>query len=301
MAIPDSRGKSPFGNLRGLTGRTATPTPIRMIAPVTRAIGSLLVSLCLWAVGLPAQAYDATEDFTYAPSQPLAGLNGGTGWLDAWSGSGTAEIASPSLDFPGQSESGNKAVLPTNGSTYTLFRQLSQTVDGTSFSSASFSFLFNLTGIDFVTGIRFAGLSFFSGATELIYFGKPGNTTDIGIHKYSGGETIYGVSTSFSGATVFFFQANFSLSSGGNSTVSVTLSNNTGPSGTQIANWDNLDLGTGFSFDRIRLIRDTALSGAVNPEFDEIQLSAIPEPSTVGLGTLALAAALAVGRRRKTR
>ena len=227
------------------------------------------------------QALVTTENFDYTSGSQLAGQNGGSGWGGAWSGSTTATVQSPGLDFPGRVETGNKAVMGTNFSTYSLFRTLGTNVSGLTASSATLSFLFNLTGNDVDTGIRFAGLSLFSGASELIYFGKPGNTTEIGIHKYSGGEEILGVDASFSSSTVFLFEADFVLNTFGNSTVTVKVSDNSG-GGTLLQTWSNLSLGSGFQFDQIRLIRDSALDSGIDPEFDEISLNAVPEPSTLG-------------------
>jgi len=254
------------------------------------AVASIAVS------SLSAHALIATEAFAYTAAQQLSGLNGGSGWSGAWTGSSTATIQSPSLDFPGRTETGNKAVLGNSNSTYTLFRSLASTVSGSTASTASLSFLFNLTGNDADTGIRFAGLSLFTGTTELIFFGKPGNTTEIGIEKYAGGTEVLGVDTSFSSSTVFLFEADFVLNTIGNSFVTVKVSDNSN-SGTLLSTWSNLSLGSGFEFNQIRLIRDFALDSGINPEFDEISISAIPEPSAVAL--LAVAAVIGLARRRR--
>ena len=187
-------------------------------------------------------------------------------------------------------------MLGNSNSTYTLFRSLASTVSASTASTASLSFLFNLTGNDADIGIRFAGLSLFTGTTELIFFGKPGNTTEIGIEKYAGGTEVRGVDTSFSSSTVFLFEADFVLNTIGNSFVTVKVSDNSN-GGTLLSTWSNLSLGSGFEFNQIRLIRDFALDSEINPEFDEISISAIPEPSAVAL--LAVAAVIGLARRRR--
>jgi len=259
----------------------------------------LLSLAALLGLTLSVHAFDAVETFDYTPGSALNGQNGGTGWDGAWFGSSTPTVESPNLDFPDSSEQGNKAVLPYDspfGSTYTIFRELGTTVSGATATTASFSFLFNLTGNDEETGIRFAGLSLFSGTgTELLFFGKPGNTTEVGIEKYAGGTLVRGVDTSFSSSTVFLFEADFVLSPDANSTVTVTLSSNAGD-GTLLATWSDLSLGTGFSFDHIRLIRDYALDSDINPEVDEVKISTVPEPSA-GLLVL-LGTGLLLRRRR---
>ena len=59
-----------------------------------------------------------------------------------------------------------------------------------------------------------------------------------------------------------------------------------------------MNLGASFAFDRIRLIRDFALDSGINPEFDEISFSAVPEPATLGLLASVGAAGLLLLRRR---
>lgn len=234
------------------------------------------------------------EPFNYTAGSALNGLNGGTNWGGAWTGSATPTIQSPSLDFPGSAESGNKAVLSNDGTTYTNFRPLNSVIDENAFSSVTFSFLFNLTGNDIETGIRFAGLSLFNGGTEQIFFGKPGNTTEVGYEKYSGGADLAGVEASFSSSTVFRFVANITFNPTGDDLMTIALADG---SGAINQTWTNLNLGTSFAFDRIRLIRDFALDSGINPEFDEISFSAVPEPATWGL----LAGAAAVGLLLRSR
>ena len=264
-------------------------------------LNSTVVSIALYLLATAStRAVVVTESFDYTAGNQLNGLNGGSGWSGAWYGStptsisNAANIQFPSLDFPGQAETGNKATLNnSSGTTYENFRMLSAAVSSATSTSASLSFLFNLTGNDADTGIRFSGLSLFSGSTELIFFGKPGNTNEVGIQKYAGGAEVQGVETTFSSSTVFLFQANFVLNPA-SSTVTVTLSDNTGGVATQLAQWNNLSLGTNFQFDTVRLIRDQALDSDINAEFDEIALTVIPEPSVVllllsGLGLAAMA------------
>lgn len=176
---------------------------------------------------------------------------------------------------------------------------MASTVSASTASTASLSFLFNLTGNDAETGIRFAGLSLFTGTTELIYFGKPGNTNEIGIQKYAGGEQVFGVENSFNSSTVFLFEADFVLNTIGNSFVTVSVSDNSN-GGTLLATWSALSLGLDFEFDQIRVIRDFALDSGINPEFDEISISAIPEPSAIVLLAVAAVVGL-VGWRRAPR
>ena len=236
-----------------------------------------------------------SEPFDYTAGLALVGLNGGTNWGGAWTGSGTPTIQSPNLDFPGSPETGNKAVLEYNGSTYTNFRLLNSVIDETAFSSVTFSFLFNLTGNDAETGIRFAGLSFFNGGTEQIFFGKPGNTTEVGYEKYAGGTDVAGVDVSFNSSTVFRFVANITFNPTGDDLMTIALTDN---SGSVNETWTNLNLGASFAFDRVRLIRDFALDSGINPEFDEISFTAVPEPGTWSLLAGAGAVGLLLRRRR---
>lgn len=258
------------------------------------------------AFGLTTSAHALTveEDFDYTPGFSLNGQNGGVGWGGAWNGNNSVVIGAPNLDFPGYTEISNKAVMNNNGTTYTISRNLLSAINYTNSTSASMSFLFNLTGDDADTGIRFSGLSLFSGGaggTEMIFFGKPGNTTDVGFEKYAGGPLTDGVSVDFTTSTVFLFQAEFTLAQS-ESTVTVTLSDNNGPGGSAqvLAIWSNLSLGANFSFDNIRLIRDFALDSGITAQYDTLQISTVPEPSTALLlvgGGLGLAAARRRARR----
>jgi hypothetical protein len=268
-----------------------------------RCIGTIFSTFYLFALscGSVFSAFLVQEDFAYVAPSSLNGANGGTGWAGAWTGSPSSQTQAPGLTFPGETTTGNKAVLPFNGSTYSSSRVFSQSINGTIFTTASFSFLFNLTGNDSDTGIRFAGLSLFSGATEVFFFGKPGNTTQIGIHKYAGGEETLGISTSYTSSTVFQFNADFTLASAGNSSVNVQLLDNQGEGGTSrlLQQWSGLGLGEGFAFDRITLIRDFALDFDINADFDAISLQAIPEPSMIGM--LSLGAGLFCLRRMRNK
>lgn len=256
---------------------------------------SLLLCILVAISLAKSQGLEISEPFNYTAGSALSGLNGGTNWGGAWTGSGTSTIQSPSLDFPGSPETGNKAVLGYDGSTYTNFRLLSSAIDENTFSAVTFSFLFNLTGNDAQTGIRFAGLSFFNGGTEQIFFGKPGNTTEVGYEKYAGGADVAGVDSSFSSSTVFRFVANITFNPTGDDLMTIALTDN---SGSINQTWTNLNLGASFAFDRIRLIRDFALDNGINPEFDEISFTAVPEPATLCLLAGAGAAGVLLRRRR---
>ncbi len=262
----------------------------------TPLLRNFLVCLVVTCSVANSHGLEISEPFNYTAGLALSGLNGGTNWGGAWTGSGTSTIQSPSLDFPGSSETGNKAVLGYNGSTYTNFRLLNSVIDENAFSSVSFSFLFNLTGNDAETGIRFAGLSFFNGGTEQIFFGKPGNTTEVGYEKYAGGTDVAGVDVSFNSSTVFRFVANITFNPTGDDLMTIVLTDN---SGSVNQTWSNLNLGGSFAFDRIRLIRDFALDSGINPEFDEISFTAVPEPATWSLLAGAGAACLFLRRRRR--
>lgn len=245
---------------------------------------------------LELEAALTEENFDYSAGSPLAGLNGGSGWGGAWTGSSTASIGSPGLDFPSTSEIGNKAILGSDGSTYTNFRQLPGSIDESNASSATFSFLFNLTGNDAETGIRFAGLSLFDGNTEQFFLGKPGNTLEVGYHKFAGGESINGVDSTFNSTTIFRFAATITFNPLGDETMTLTLMDN---SGTVNTTWSDLNLGSSFGFDRIRLIRDFALDFDIIAEFDEIRIDAVPEPTAAGLVAAFCAAALCFPRHRR--
>ena len=257
----------------------------------------LTVGVSVCAVTLftsPVRAYDVIEDFAYTPGLDLDGLDGGANWAGAWDGSLTPQITAGSLTFPGQTVTGNKVSLGYDGTTYNIFRSLDAINESTA-TTVTVSFLFNLSGDDADTGIRFTGLSLFNGGTEQLFLGKPGNTTEVGFEKYAGGNQVEGVDASFDSGTVFRFQAVITFNPTGDDLLSVTIEDN---SGAVDQTWSNLSLGSNFQFDSIRIDRDFALDSDIEVSYDEVTVNVVPEPTTAVLAVGGILAALGLRRRR---
>ena len=217
----------------------------------------------------------ASDDFTYADGA-LAGNNGGSGWGGAWTDGGTV--------------AGGSAA--TAGSD--AFRTLATSITPTAGTSVYTSFFL---GADSTSANDFAGLSFFSGGAERLFFGMTFDTNSYGINVTGKANTDSGVATTtaprfligevlFSG--VSSFTTNLYLDTAAN-----LVSSYTGNFEGVGAAWDQIRIASGGStgttatYDEIRI--GTTLSDVTVP---------VPVPATLALLGLGLAG-IGWSRRRK--
>lgn len=247
------------------------------------------LTVFIWLLScLYAYSIIATDSFDYMAGEVLNGENGGSGWSTAWDDiTHAAEVNYGGLSFPGQSTSGNAALFGQYFQDYVAYRSFTTAIDSANQSSARLSFLFALQeGVEDV-GITFAGINLFNGLAKALYFGKLGNSEQIGFENHTDGLDVYGVDidwNSFNAAFyIYRFDADFTLSPA-ESTVDVTLSSSlSGNPATVIGNWTNISLGSDFGFEGIQLTRDGAMPGDIIALFDEIEVSAVPEADVYAL------------------
>jgi hypothetical protein len=114
----------------------------------------------------------AYESFNYSAGQELSGLNGGTGFSDAWSTyTGSATIQAGSLNGAELETSGGKVFFNPTTANLNAFRTLQTPLNQTS-GVSYLSFLGDLQ-----SGQRFLGISLYNGASELRLIGKGGSAS----------------------------------------------------------------------------------------------------------------------------
>lgn len=242
----------------------------------------------------------AYEGFDY-PTSTLAQGNGGSGFSTGWrnnvttAGNSSVDITAGSLVFPTgvpYTTVGNKVEDPTGDAG---FRTLTTGLDMSVTEDYFVSFLWRRP-----TANQFAGLSFFSGATEQVYFGSLSGQTAFQIAQLGNSATpgpansqllnttyfvvgkIQANATGFDQAFLKIYQegdtidltetTSYTITGAANENLSVTLDS------------IRIDAGDDYGIDEIRI--------------GETWADVIPEPSSAGLLLLAFAG-LAVRKRNR--
>ncbi len=234
----------------------------------------------------------ASESFDYALGG-IAGLNGGTGFSGAYTGAGS--VTAPGQTYPGLTTAGN--TFTTAGNNNGAFRTLAATI-GTDSGTIYVRFL----GSNTAGGApEYAGLSFFSGGNEELFFGKPFNATNYGFEVSGVSGQVTAPSATISAATTLLvYRLSFTpagdtidLFVNPGSTLPLT------PDASFTTPVDDSAFPSDFTGIRLQ-------SGTNAPTFDydeimiattEAEVLVIPEPSSIGL--LGVAAAGLVIRRRR--
>ena len=263
-------------------------------------ISSLVVATAFsyLSLGLSAQAAVLVyEPFDYtAGAGALNGTNGGTGFGGAWAGNGS--VVSPGFNYPGLLTMGNRAATSGNGAN---FRSL-----GSVFGSGTvyYSLLLQVENAGSTGG--YSGFSLFSDEFEILFLGSRGNAGDLlGLERSGNGQN---GNTTATVSTVTFAVVKIEFNAGttaGNERVSLFAN----PIGNVEPSTPSLLLNdvTNFSFNRIRV--DSGRFSGADPtqilNVDEFKVgqafadvSAVPEPSTIGLLGLTTVGIAALRRRR---
>ena len=232
----------------------------------------------------------ASDSFDYALG-PIAGLNGGTGFSGAYTGVGS--VTAPGQTYPGLTAAGN--TFTTNGSDQGAFRTLAAPL-GTDSGTVFVRFLGSNTTLG---APNYAGFSFFTGASEELFLGKPFLSTNYGFDTQMGAPgTFTGPTATISATTsLLVYRLTF-----GPTTDTIDFFYNPGSTlGTPDATFTTADNTVfGPTFTGIRL---QSGNNAPTFDYDEIVIATqaadvlIPEPSVLGLVGIA-AAGLVIRRRR---
>lgn len=269
--------------------------PINHMIRINSSLG--LATLTLFAVAASSQAAVLlSESFDYAAGSSF-GLNGGTGFGGAYTGSGS--ITTPGQTFTDITSAGNK--FTTVGNNSGAFRVLSAPIG----TDAGVIFVRFLTSSATTTIPGYAGLSFFSSATdpvtisEELFMGNTGSSDNYGFEVTDVGAVATSIPVSNS-TTLLVYRLSFGTAS---DTIDLYVNPGSTLPGAPDATFTTPN-NTAFpaTFDRIRLQSGGGLDLF---NFDEIQIATtaaevlpIPEPGSIGLmvGSIAL---LSFQRRRK--
>lgn len=242
-----------------------------------------------------------SETFQYTIGSNLAGQNGGTGFSTAWSGGNSTIVA-------GLTSGSGSAVQVGTAST----RSMSATAS-TSGTSTYITYLMNASSF---SGGNYTGLSLYNGGTEEMFLGIPWQTQNFGFDARSVTGTAGIKSINFTPlANTSYLVALGLLPSATPGKVDVKMwatSNLAIDPNTLVAGTPNASLiGTrdNFSYSSLRLAGDYAgalkVAGvASSPSVSEaasVSVNAVPEPATLGMAIVALAAAGVWRLGRRTR
>ena len=231
-----------------------------------------------------------SESFNYTTGSAIAGLNGGTGFSGAYTGTGS--VTAPGQTYTGLSTVGN--TFTTNGSDQGAFRNLAAPIDTDSGTIYVRFLASNTSG----GAPNYAGFSFFNSGSEELFLGKPFNSANYGFEVsggVSGGITAPSATISAT-TTLLVYRLSFSAT-----VDTIDMFVNPGSAlGAPDATFTTPDNSALPSFNAIRL---QSGNGADTFDYDEIVISTsasdvlIPEPSVFGL--VGIAAAGLLGRRRR--
>jgi hypothetical protein len=259
-----------------------------MNKPSSRFLIAFGVTSCLLA-GPAFGAVIATESFGYSAGA-LGTANGGTGWTTAWAG-GSTNVTSPGLTFATLGI-GNK--LTTNNDNNGAFRSLATL--GTDGTTLWLAYLASGPGAPVMAG--YAGLSLFSGGTELLFTGKRTNQTTWGLQRSGGGQGGDSVVTADTLTHYLVFRLEFGAGlTAGNERVTMWMDPTPGLAAPDVAPSVTLTDVTNFTFDRIRVQSGNGSSFNADEIRVATSYSEVPEPSIAS--GLALAAVGLLGCRRR--
>lgn len=226
------------------------------------------------------------EGFNYSPGA-LAGDNGGSGWTNAWSVSGTSgTVSSTGMTYT----DGSGKMLPVTGGSANVNSQGDFRTPSSTPNSGTLYISF-IAQVPTASGSYF-GLSLFNSASEVLFLGAPNADADWGIDPKAG--TVVTGTTSITNSTFLVYEVQFGASS---STISEydnpSLTAQPGPAN---ATTTTTDLTTASGWTQIRV------QSGENANIDEIRIGTayadvVPEPAALGLfGCFGLG--LAMRRRR---
>ncbi|MES2924246.1 MAG: GDSL-type esterase/lipase family protein [Verrucomicrobiota bacterium] len=178
---------------------------INLFRNSSAALGLTAIAL-FSAAGSASSAQLAYDGFDYAAGSSLTGKTGPVGFIAAYSAFGAGlNVTSPGLTYTGLTVTGNKLnIAGTNTGVYGGLTNSPETVGSTIY----FSYLMQVT-----SGIGYAGVSLFQGATETLYTGNrnDGFSNFLGIDP-KGGTAVNSTSSS-ANLSLLVYRVDFAASS----------------------------------------------------------------------------------------